>query len=133
MICPAVHFPGCCAEAMELYKKAFNASVNYLLHVKDAPRDAGSEAPIKNGNRVAHAEMTICGSRVNMSDCDDAAPGSMVLLNAFMPTSDEVAGAYAVLKDGGKVIIELGPTFFSPMYCSVEDRFGVRWQLIGGK
>ena len=33
-------------------------------------------------------------------------------------------------KKGGKVMVELGPQFFSPMYGSIEDRFGVRWQLI---
>ena len=51
-------------------------------------------------------------------------------IDVFMNSVEEVETAFQKLKEGGEVIVELGPQFFSPMYGSIKDRFGVTWQLI---
>jgi PhnB protein len=54
----------------------------------------------------------------------------MILFNVFMETENEVREAFENLKAGGSVLVDLGPQFFSKMYGSVVDRFGISWQLI---
>jgi len=132
MISPAIHLPGNCAEAISLYQKAFDVTVNSIEYYSDAPHDSGMLIPDNEHDKVMHADLTICGSRINMSDGnpDDILAGNMIVLNVFLDSGDDVRKAYNVLKEGGKVNVDLGPQFFSAMYCSVEDKYGIRWQLI---
>jgi PhnB protein len=81
--------------------------------------------------RVMHSSLTFCGSSINLSDTEDEVINSnRYCLNVFFQTSDEVGRVFEKLKEGGKIIVELGPQFFSPMYGSIEDKYGVTWQLI---
>ena len=132
MIAPAIHFPGNCAQAIELYQRAFNITVNSIDYFRDAPPDSGMTISKEEHNKVMHAELTICGSRVNMSDSNpnDIIVGNSIILNVFFDSGDEVCKAFNVLKETGRIFVQLGPQFFSPMYGSVEDCFGIRWQLI---
>ena len=36
---------------------------------------------------------------------------------------------FAALGDGGSVVMPLGPTFWSPAFGMVHDRFGVLWMV----
>lgn len=131
MISPAIHFSGNCAEAIEFYKTVFNITDINVIFMRDAPPDPGFPITEDMKDLVMHAELTICGTKVNMGDMQEKiVAGNMIVLNVFLDSADEVCHAYHKLKEGGKVHVELGPQFFSAMYGSVEDRFGVRWQLI---
>lgn len=131
MISPALHFPGNCAEAMRFYQEVFHATDIHIEYYRDAPPDPGFPVSEDMKDLVMHAGMTICGTNFNMSDTTDAVvAGNMIVFNVFLGSADEVCRAFDMLKEGGKIFVELGAQFFSPMYGSVEDRFGVRWQLI---
>jgi len=131
MIAPAIHFSnGNCAKAIELYKEAFGMTVHSISYYRDAPPDSGMPTTGEAGGLVMHAELEICGSRVNMSDCDESIPGNMILLNVFVSSSEDVKKAYRALEVGGSECEPPAPQFFSPMYASVRDRYGVHWQLI---
>lgn len=56
--------------------------------------------------------------------------GSMISLAVDYKTEQEVREAFEQLKQGGEVLMELAPQFFSPLYGWVLDKFGVSWQLI---
>ena len=131
MITPAIHFPGKCAEAIELYKKAFDVTVNSISYYRDAPPNSGMPDTADIQNLVMHSDLTICGTRVNMADyTKEVTVGDMIMLNVFLDSAEDVRKAYHVLLDGGTVETELGPQFWSELYGSVIDRFGVRWQLM---
>lgn len=51
MLVPHLHFGGRCEEAIELYKKAFDATVDTVLYNRDMGGDEG----------IGHAEMHIHG------------------------------------------------------------------------
>jgi len=131
MISPVIQFNGNCAEAIEFYEKVFGATDKYIDYYRDAPNDSGLTKSEETKNLVMHSGMTICGTHINMSDTEDkVVAGNMFKLNVFMNSAEDVINAFQMLKENGKVIVELGAQFFSPMYGSVEDRFGVHWQLI---
>ena len=131
MISPAIHFSGNCAEAIAFYQKAFNAKVKFIDYYRNAPPDSGIAVSEDSKDWVMHSELDICGSSVNMSDsAEKLIPGNMFVLNVFFKSGDDVCKTFNVLKEGGEVVVDLGPQFFSPMYGSVKDRFCIHWQLI---
>lgn len=131
MISPAIHFSGNCKEAIEFYEEVFQATDKHIEFYHNAPSNSGMNITEATKDYVMHAGMTICGTHVNFSDTTDPVlAGNMICLNVFFQTSDQVVHAYERLKEGGKIIVELGPQFFSSMYASVVDRYGVNWQLI---
>jgi len=132
MISPAIHLPGNCAEAIALYQKAFHMTLNSISYYRDVSPDSGMRFSEDERDKVMHAELTICGSRVNMSDGDpkEIVAGNIIVLNVFLASDDDVRKAFHILEESGKIVVELGPQFWTSMYCSVEDRFGIRWQLM---
>ena len=130
MIVPVLKFGGCCAEAIALYERAFDISYKHAEYYRDAP--AGSGLPVDERTRdwIMHCDLTLCGSLLNMSDSEDGvAPDHPVILNALI-SRGEVEKAYRVLSEEGEVVVPLGPQFFSPLYGSVRDRYGIHWQLV---
>ncbi len=131
MISPALHFPGTCEEAINLYERVFAATDKQIQYYRDAPPNPGFEVTEGMANQVMHASLTICGTPVNFSDSTEPTfAGNMICLNVFFDSADGVRRAWEGLKDGGTVVVELGPQFFSPLYAAVVDRFGIKWQLI---
>ncbi len=131
MISPVIHFPGTCKEAIRFYEEVFVATDKHIAYYKDAPPDPGFVVTEDMRDLVMHAGMTICGTAFNFSDTqEETVAGSMICFNVFLQSADEVCRAYERLREGGRVIVALGPQFFSAMYGSVEDRYGIRWQLI---
>jgi PhnB protein len=132
MLVPSIQFPGTCAEAHELYKLAFGLTVHNITHYDYAPGDYHGK-PMTDEMRklIMHSECSIYGIRVNMADNTDAVTaGNMIHMNVFLKSEDEVRKAFAVLKEGGVVDTELGPQFWTDLYCSLTDRFGVSWQIM---
>ena len=130
MISPVIQFNGKCGEAINLYEVVFGATDKYVEYYRDAPDDSGIPKTPETNELVMHAGMTICGTHINLCDCvEKITAGNMFKLNVFMDTNDEVKRAFHMLKENGKVIVELGAQFFSPMYGSVVDCYGVSWQL----
>jgi len=134
MLIPAVHFPnGTCAEAISFYQEVFNAKVISISYERDAPPDSehAVSSAGKSRDNVMHAELIISGARVNMADgTEGILPGDMFLFNVFLDSAGEVAGAFDRLKEGGQVLTELGPQFWTPLYGAVKDRFGICWQIM---
>ncbi len=131
MIRPTIQFPGTCAEAMALYETVFETSDKQVEFLRDALRDEDIYREGEAGNRVMHAGMTLNGTPFNFSDMDQpAVAGNMCLFNVFFSTPEAVVAAHGKLATGGRIDVPLGPQFFSPMYGSVVDRFGIKWQLI---
>lgn len=135
MLVPAIHFPGgVCAEAIAHYQKVFGAEIINIAYVRDAPADSGMIVTQETSHHVMHAEMIISGTRVNMCDVtEEVDRNNMFLFNLFFETVEEVTAAFHQLKDGGKILTDLGAQFWTPMYGDVVDRFGVHWQLMANQ
>lgn len=131
MITPFINFTGRCNEAIEFYEKVFKGQDKRIMRFKDAPPNPDSPVPEEMKNYVLHAEMVICGTKVNFSDTQqDVVPGNLISLAVNFPTEDEVRDVYNKLKEDGEVLMELSPQFFSPLYGWVKDKFGIGWQII---
>jgi PhnB protein len=81
--------------------------------------------------KVMHASFRVRGIRLMASDgCDDKSKFEGFRLALAVPTEVDARRAFDALAAGGSVEMPLGPTFWSPCYGMVTDRFGVGWMVM---
>jgi len=128
-----IYFNGNCREAVEFYAKVFKSEVGNLMTYGEAPQAPNHSVPDADKERVLYAGVPIGKSVVMFSDVpysSEFVKGNNINPTVSMDNKDEVTRIYNELKEGGKVLMELGQTFFSEWYCMVEDKFGVIWQIL---
>jgi PhnB protein len=127
---PYLFFNGRCDEAIEFYKKMLGANVDRLMRWKDSP-DKSMCAP-GNEDKVMHASLTIGETRVMASDGRNTGnpkfDGFALSVNA--KNDADADRLFNGLSTGGKVVMPLGKTFFSPRFGMTQDKFGVNWMVI---
>ncbi|HVR58966.1 MAG TPA: VOC family protein [Pseudolabrys sp.] len=127
---PYLFFDGRCDEAIEFYKKMLGANVDRLMRWKDSP-DKSMRAP-GNEDKVMHASLTIGETRVMASDGRNTGnpkfDGFALSVNA--KNDADADRLFNGLSTGGKVVMPLGKTFFSPRFGMTQDKFGVNWMVI---
>jgi len=129
MLIPSIHFNGNCNEAIAFYKEALGAEVKEINYVKDAPPDSGmDELP---PNFVMHSEVVICGTMFSLTDGAQAPPtvGNFSFMINY-DTEEEVTTIFNKLAVGGEIETPLNNTFWSSLYGSVIDCFGINWQIM---
>ena len=130
---PYLFFEGRCEEAIEFYKKSLGATVNMLMRYKDGPPPPPDQncAP-PNPNAVMHANIRVGDSEVNCSD--GQASGKQNFqgfgLALTVASTDDAQQKFGALSDGGRVLMPLAKTFFSPSFGMVADKFGVMWMVL---
>lgn len=130
---PYLDFNGRCEEAIEFYKKALGARVEMMMRFADAPKGAmpGECAPAVK-DKIMHAALKIGDTTVMASDGRmQGKPGFQgISLSVDIKTKEEAERTFRALSEGGQVHQPLTPTFFSPAFGMVADRFGVSWMVI---
>ncbi len=132
MIIPFINFAGQAAEAIALYETVFDVQNKQVMLYKDMPADVKHNFPPESEDRIMHAEMSFNGTLVWIGDSMyETTPGDRISIGVPLPTKEEVQTAFNKLRDaGGTVLMEPVPTFYSPLFGVVKDRFGVVWQFI---
>jgi predicted 3-demethylubiquinone-9 3-methyltransferase (glyoxalase superfamily) len=111
-------------EAINLYVSAFDGSrVIAIEHWGADEEDTG----------VKQARFELAGRE--FAAMDSGGPHNFtftpaVSLSVECDSEDQLDRAWAVLSDGGTVLMELGPYPFSPKFGWLNDRYGVSWQLM---
>jgi PhnB protein len=128
---PYLFFGGRCEEALEFYRTALGAQVDYLILYKDSPEPMppGMLAPGFE-KKVMHATFRIGATKLMASDgCGEASSFEAFSLSLAVPTRAEADRAFAALAAGGQVKMPLAKTFWSPCFGMVTDRFGLGWMV----
>ncbi len=129
---PYLHFDGNCEEALNYYKQHLGAQIDMLMHYSESPvpMDPNCIKP-EMGNRVMHASFRLGDSVIMASDWPDAGHDfESFSLTYTVNTEAEADKIFNALADGGKVVMPLGKTFYSPRFGMLSDRFGVHWMVM---
>lgn len=128
-----LHFDGCCEEAIEFYRQTVDAKLEMLMRYKDSPEPLPAEM-LKPGveNKVMHASFRIGDSVVMASDDCGKPQGGFAGFQLSLTVVDpaEAECRFVALAKGGKIRMPLAPTFYSPSFGMLTDRFGVSWMVI---
>jgi len=109
-----------CDEAIKLYKKAFDATVETVI------RDSES-------NVIFHAEIKAFDQWIAFSEkaSENVVGNTMQFCFHFGEGNEEIIKkAYEVLKDGARIDLPFGTSVdWSPCVIGLVDKFGVNWCL----
>lgn len=134
IITPTFNLNGQCEEAIQLYQKAFDAKIDFILRYSDADkRDFDEPLTSEQQNYVYHAEIHIGEQRLMFSDIiesDHLTKGTSLFLLVTLDTAEEVKKAYEIMKDGCTIIYPLKSTTYSSCFVSLIDKFGFRWGIM---
>ncbi|MEZ6064965.1 MAG: YciI family protein [Planctomycetaceae bacterium] len=131
---PYLFFGGRCEVALEFYKHAAGAQVGMLMRHSDSP-EPPPEGMLQAGfeHKVMHCDFTIGQTQVLASDgCSEQDGGRFqgFQLAMSVPTAADAQRTFDALAAGGQVVMPLTPTFWSPSFGMLQDKFGVGWMVM---
>ena len=128
-------FNGQCEEALEFYKSAIGAEVDFVMHYRESPEPMpGAQMRPNFEGKVMHATFHVGGTTIMAAD-DCVAERSFdgFSLSLVLPTESEAHHAFDALSEGGRVTMPLTKTFWSPCFGMLADKFGVGWMVTVAK
>lgn len=134
---PYLNFPGTCEEAFNFYKRVFGGEFDYIGRFSEMPPDVA--VPPDYGDKIMHVSLSVNGTCVLMgSDAPEGFgepfnAGNNVQLSLDPANEADAKRLYDALRDGGKVTMELAPTFWAKLFAMVKDRYGINWMISYGQ
>lgn len=132
-ITPYLMLDGKAQEAIHFYQELFGAEIIGQEYLKDWPGEMGIEVTPENEGRVMHAHLKIGSSEIMLADYlpgQTPQHGSSINLMIVVNEAETAKKLFSLLQNGGKEIIPLQETGFSPATGQVVDKFGIEWQIV---
>ena len=130
LVQPYLFFGGRCEAALEFYRTALGAQVDFLIRFKESPEPNTPGLQPGFENKVMHTTFHIGGTTLMASDgCSEVANFGGFSLSLALPTEAEAHQAFAALAVGGTVGLPLTKTFWSPCFGMLTDQFGINWMV----
>ncbi len=128
-ITPYLTFDGTCAEAFRFYEQALGGQIVMMTTHGEAP--PMPDMPPVDPNRIMHAQLKVGDATLMASDAMGSHGQPMAGFHvSLMPaTITEAERIWAALAEGGQVRMPLGPTFWSPRFGILADKFGTPWMV----
>lgn len=120
-------FSGTCKEAFTRYNEIFGGEL-FVMTNAEAPDGGMPGGP----DMVIHAAITLPNGGLLMASDDpggDGAGTKGISVSYTAKDTDDAAAVFGALSEGGEVTGPLQPTFFSPMFGTCVDRWGVSWMV----
>ncbi len=133
-IVTSLSFQGQCREAFEFYAKVLGGKITAAMPYSDAPPDMPITDP-KYKDWLMHCWLEVGDQALMGADMDAGwAPNITKPKNGFdvtLHTTDQAQAQrwHEQLSEGGKVMMPFAPTFWSPGFGSLIDRFGIPWMI----
>ena len=133
-----LNFPGNTEEVFNFYKTVFGTEFmgDGIMYFKDIPQSEGMPpTPEDAKNMVMHVALPITGGHILMgSDAPESMgfkviPGNNVYINLGTDNKTETDRLFKALSEGGKVEMEPQKMFWGDYYCSLTDKYGIRWMI----
>jgi PhnB protein len=119
-------------EAVKFYEHALEAKVLSVQTFGDMPENPDYPTPPEAKNRVLNAHLKVGNTDLMLSDTFPGQPyqlGAQVTIAIIINNVEKTREVFDKLADGGKIGMPLQQTFWSELYGSLTDQFGVTWQV----
>ena len=127
-----INFNGNCRQAAEYYAKVFQADPPRIASYGDNPPDPQFPMTEEVKKLVMYTEVILEGGKLMLSDVPPGMPlqqGNNISIAINAGDKKKLKGWFNALKEEGAVEMELEKTFWSELYGSVTDKFGITWQF----
>ena len=119
---------------IDYYNKIFGVQVEYKTTYGEMPRDdVGFQWSEDDDDLIAFASLKFPNGQLMY--LSDSFPGSSEIENSNVSLyiafddKDEIKRVFEELASEGEVLMELENTFWSELFASVKDKFGIEWNL----
>ena len=125
---PYIHFQGNARAALEAYRDLFGGTLEIMPYgqMPDAPPD------MRGSDLVMHATLRVGDRNLMASDFPpgtEGDPQKAMSISHEAGSEAEARRIFAALAEGGAVIMEFQPTFWSDGFGMLKDRFGTHWMV----
>ena len=131
---PYLNFDGDGQEAAHFYTDVLGGELVGVMTYGEA-QDA-EDVPEQVKDMVMNAQINLKnGDTLMISDVPpgmgmpDFQKGNNMSVTVLFDEIEEARNVFNKLSEGGKIGMELQETFWSPLYGSLTDRFGIEWQV----
>lgn len=118
MLATHIILNGQCKEAIELYVKAFNATIKTIMP------NPGQEELIIHSEILIHNQLLILN---DFGDNDGYSKSGGYQLAVSFDNEDNLKKAYSVMENGSLTISPMQATDYSACVVRFVDKFDVRW------
>jgi PhnB protein len=127
---PYLFFGGRCEEALAFYAEAIGATLRMSMRFRDAPDPVDIQPEM--ADKIMHASFSVGGSTLLASDGQGANGPNFQGFGLALYAADQAEAhkLFDALAAGGQVRMPLAPTFWSPAFGMVADKFGVAWMVM---
>jgi PhnB protein len=129
-ITPHLLFDGQCREAFAAYQRILGGKLMTLMTYGESPLAERIDPEFPE--RIVHATLDIDGVELAGADVmprDYQEPrGFFVALTLDV---DRARAVFAALAEGGQIRLPFQPTFWSPGFGVLVDRFAIPWEING--
>lgn len=131
-VTPYLFFAGQCAEAIQHYQSVVGADVLFQMQYKDAPEalPEGMDDPAM-ADCILHASLKIGESEIMLCDIPAAnhTGNNGYSLAITVHEESQAREIFAALSKQGSIQMPLAPTFYSPCFGTLTDKFGIEWMI----
>lgn len=129
---PYLYFTNTAREAMTRYQEILGGRLE-MMGMEDMPTEDADQMPFEAPDGfVIHAALIFDDGDVIMASDDPTGDGQGVkgmAINITLTDQDEARRIFEALADGGEIGMPLNTTFWSPLFGTCTDRFGVVWMV----
>lgn len=129
---PYLFFTNTAREAMTRYQEILGGKLE-IMGVDDMPQRDADQMPFEaSADFVIHAALTFGDGDLLLASDDPTGDGQGVkgaAINITLDDQDEARRIFDAFADGGEIGMPLGETFWSPLFGTCTDRFGVNWMV----
>ena len=127
---------GNAAEAAAYYARVFEAPDPYVMPFSQIPQGEQENAPDNWKDLVMHANVKTFAGDIMLSDNppdQESAPSAALNICLSHTDLERLRRVFERLAKDGEVIMPLEPTFFSPLFGQVRDKFGFYWMIMSSE
>ncbi len=101
------------------------------MHFKDAPEPCPEDKlPPGYGDKIMHSTFRVGNTTIMASDgCGEEGKFAGASLSLAVQSESDADRFFNALTEGGTIKMPLSPTFWSPKFGVVEDKFGISWMV----
>lgn len=126
---PLLSFNGQCREAFEFYARCFDGRIAFIIPWGETP--AAETVPPEWRSKIIHATLRFGDQTLQGADAPPGQYESPIGFSLSLTARDEAEAKrfFDVLAKDGAIRMPLQPTFWSPAFGMLVDRFGIPWMI----
>ena len=125
-----LNYGGNCEQALRFYEQNLGGKITAMMTHAGQPPQPG--APPDWDKAILYARITIGETDIMASDVppDRFQPMRSAYLSLSLATTPEAERIYALLAEGGQILMPMAETFFAFRFGMLRDKFGTSWMII---